>query len=371
LKSKREIKKRWGLTISLILFVFAVISAAVISAGLLVVALHFAGVLPLWDGERPDQAGVGPFGGMLALMMFSTLLGTALAAFVSKKALNPIRKVIKATQQIAGGNFDVRVEISGIYELEELANSFNKMAQELSSIETLRRDFINNLSHEFKTPIVSLRGFAKLLQDDTLPETERREYLEIMISEAERLSLLSTNILSLSKYENMEIISNKASFRLDEQIRRAVVLTEPKWSAKEMVADVEMEEINFEGSEDLTQQIWLNLIDNAVKFTDRGGAVTIRLAHWNNGVRFRIQDTGIGIDEQTADHIFDRFYQGDDSRANTGNGLGLAIVKRIVELCGGTIEVRSAPGMGSEFSVWLPKAAGGGFPGSNAPVREN
>lgn len=160
-------------------------------------------------------------------------------------------------------------------------------------------------------------------------------------------------VLNLSKYESIGIISDKAPFRLDEQICRAVVMTEPKWSAKNISINVDMDEIIFNGNEDLTQQIWLNLLDNAVKFSKTGGAVNIRLSKWNGGVRFMIQDDGIGMDEQTRARVFDKFYQGDGPRAGTGNGLGLAIVKRIVELCGGVIEVQSESGTGSTFMVLL------------------
>jgi len=262
--------------------------------------------------------------------------------------------VIDATHRIAEGDFTARVEIKGISELEELSQSFNKMAHELSSIETLRMDFINNFSHEFKTPIVSVRGFAKLLKDGDITENEKQEYLDIIITEAERLAELSTNILNLSKYETIKIVTDKSPFRLDEQIRRAVVLTERKWAVKNIAVNVDMEEVIFNGNEDLTQQIWLNLLDNAIKFTNAGGVIDIKLLNWNGGFRFVIQDNGVGMDEQTAAHIFDKFYQGETSHAAPGNGLGLAIVKQIVTLCGGTISVQSKTGDGSSFVVSCP-----------------
>ena len=288
------------------------------------------------------------------LVTISILLGTAIAGLFSRIALNPIRKVIDATHRIAEGDFTARVEIKGISELEELSQSFNKMAHELSSIETLRMDFINNFSHEFKTPIVSVRGFAKLLKDGDITENEKQEYLDIIITEAERLAELSTNILNLSKYETIKIVTDKSPFRLDEQIRRAVVLTERKWAVKNIAVNVDMEEVIFNGNEDLTQQIWLNLLDNAIKFTNAGGVIDIKLLNWNGGFRFVIQDNGVGMDEQTAAHIFDKFYQGETSHAAPGNGLGLAIVKQIVTLCGGTISVQSKTGDGSSFVVSCP-----------------
>ncbi len=347
-------KKRWSLTISLVFFVFWVLLATLFLSGFIIVLLHKTGILLLPEFSGTGNAGRGPYGFLFSLFGLCVLLGIALTFFFSKKALNPIRKVIDAIHKIAEGNFSVQVELKGIGELEELAQSFNKMAHELSSIETLRSDFINNFSHEFKTPIVSVRGFAKLLRDGNLSEEERREYLDIIIVESERLALLSTNVLNLSRYENIEIITDKAPFRLDEQIRRAIVLTEPKWSQKAISMNVEMAEVTFMGNEDLMQQIWLNLLDNAIKFSYQGGMISVGLVNENGGVRFTIQDDGPGMDEETVERIFDKFYQGDLSHFKTGNGLGLAIVKRITALCGGTIEVQSELGKGSLFTVFLP-----------------
>ncbi|MDR2590888.1 MAG: HAMP domain-containing histidine kinase [Oscillospiraceae bacterium] len=349
-------KKRLGLTFSLVLFVFLVMFSAMVLGGLIILILHFIGVVELWREANIEVQEPIHFGSVriiLTMMIFSTFLGTAIAAFFGKKVLKPIRKVIEATKKIAQGDFNVHVDIKGAYELEELSHSFNKMAHELSTIETLRSDFINNFSHEFKTPIVSVRGFAKLLKDGNLTESEKQEYLDIIITESERLAGLSTNILNLSKYENIQIIPDKTKFQLDEQIRRVIALTEPKWTAKNIAVDVEMEEITLEANEDLTQQIWLNLLDNAIKFTNHDGAITIRLNKWNNGIRFIIEDNGIGMSDEMKAHIFDKFYQGDDSRSKQGNGLGLAIVKRIVDLCGGKIEVESELGAGSKYSVIL------------------
>jgi len=355
---KSEVKKHWGLTLSLVLFVFAVIMAAMLLSGILVMILHSPVILRLRVGVMSEQrVGFTPFRVILPMMGFSAILGTAITAFFSNKALKPIRKVIEATRKIAEGDFEVRVDLKGIYELEELSHSFNKMAHELSSIETLRGDFINNYSHEFKTPIVSMHGFAKLLKDGNLTEEEKQEYLDIIIAESERLAALSTNILNLSKYENTVIVTNVAPFQLDEQIRRTILMTESKWTALNINLVVEMDEIIFEGNEDLTQQIWLNLLDNAIKYSIPNGTIQIRLSRRCDGVLFSIQDDGIGMDEQMKTRIFDKFYQGDISRNETGNGLGLAIVKRITQLCNGKVEVYSKSGEGSLFEVFLPDSS--------------
>lgn len=342
-------EKRVNLAIILVLLVFCVMVVTFLLIGGSAVLLQKMGVISLPGGNKDNPL-------LLIVILFGLciMLGTALTAFFSRKALNPIRKVIDATHRVANGDFNVKIDLKGIGELEELSHSFNKMTQELSTIETLRSDFINNFSHEFKTPIVSVRGFAKLLKENKLSEEERREYLDIIITESERLAALSTNVLTLSKYENLEIIVDKTPFRLDEQLRRTIVLMEPKWSAKEITVNVELDEVIYIGSEDLTQQIWLNLLDNAIKFSYQGGLINITLVNANDEIRFVIQDDGPGMAEQSKARIFDKFYQGDTSHSKAGYGLGLPLVKRIVKLCGGDIIVQSELGKGSMFTIVLP-----------------
>jgi len=313
------------------------------------------GILDFWDGVQHDTVRrVIPVFPLFAMMTISAILGISIAGFFSKIALRPIRKIIAATHKVAGGDFNVRLDIHGIYELEELSGSFNKMAYELSTIETLRSDFINNFSHEFKTPIVSIRGFARLLKDDTLDKTERQEYLDIIVSESERLSALSENVLSLANYENQEIIADITKFKLDEQLRKAVIQMEPKWLQKNIEVDIDSDEVLYTGSADLIHQVLLNLIDNAIKFTEPGGAICIRLTKNDDDINLMVKDNGIGMDKETVKHIFDKFYQGEKSHTGEGNGLGLSIVKRIVDLCNGRITVKSERNEGSEFIIWLP-----------------
>jgi signal transduction histidine kinase len=336
------------------MFFTMVLAIAVV--GVVAIVLNQTGLIDLGFrfGQGYEQ-GRGLLRVIPALILFSIITGTAIAAFFSKRAVKQIHSMIHATQQVAEGNFSVRVDGTGVNELEELAHSFNKMTAELSSIETLRSDFINNFSHEFKTPIVSIRGFAKLLKGNDLTDAEKQEYLDIIVTESERLSELSTNVLNLSKYESIEIITEKAPFRLDEQIRRAILLTEPKWQAKNLDIRIEMDEIVWTGNENLTQQIWINLLDNAIKFSKQDGVIEVHLADLSDSISFSVQDDGLGMDEETRRNIFDKFYQGDRSHQQSGNGLGLPMVKRIVELHDGTIQVDSSPDAGSVFSVILPK----------------
>jgi len=366
MKNKRQPKpKRWGLTLSLMLFVFGVVTATMLTVAATMFTLYKAGLLNSFleqvAQQRPELLEQGPElpGGvfllrdLLGLVAFSGLLALALTWFFGRRALNPIRRVIDATRRVAAGDFSVRVDLKGIGELEELSQSFNKMAQELSTIENLRSDFINTFSHQLKTPLMSLRGFAKLLEEGSLHPDERQEYLGIVVAESERLAALATKTLALSKYEHVEIVADRAPFRLDEQIRRTVASIEPQWMAKELDIGIELEEITLDGSEDLLQQIWLNLLDNAIKFSPRGGGVRVQLRRQNGRIRFTIQDDGVGMDEQARARCFDKFYQADASQSKPGNGLGLAIVKRIAELHGGAVEAQSAPGQGSTFTVIL------------------
>lgn len=347
----RNFKKKWSLTISLVLFVFAVMVATFVLVALIIALFYYTGFITFGDD---DGTGVSAPWFLFLVFGLCVVLGMALTFLFSRKMLNPIRKVIVAIHKVAQGDFNVQVDLKGIGELEELSQSFNKMTNELSSIETLRSDFVNNFSHEFKTPIVSMRGFARMLKEGDLREEERREYLDIIIAESERLAALSTNVLNMSKYENIGIVPDKTPFRLDEQIRKVILLMEPKWSRKELSVDVEMAEVTFNGNEDFTQQLWINLLDNAVKFSYQGGMISLSLVSIDNGIRFTIQDDGAGMNEQTKERIFDKFYQGDTSHTVAGNGLGLAIVKRITQLCGGTIKVQSELEKGSTFTVFLP-----------------
>ncbi|MCL2188942.1 MAG: HAMP domain-containing histidine kinase [Defluviitaleaceae bacterium] len=345
-------KGRWGLAALLVFYVFLMMLAAMLLAGILVMIFNRLGI-PLWVHEA--DADFRPIGLLAGMTVLSIGIGTAMASFFSRHALRPIRRLVEAMRKVAQGDFTVRAEgKDSIHELEDLYTSFNQMTRELSSTQTLRNDFINNFSHEFKTPIVSIRGFAKLLKEGDLTEAERQEYLEIIIAESQRLSALATNVLNLSKYEAMEIVAKKEAFRLDEQLRRTIAMTEPLWAEKSLNMDIALEEVTFNGNADLIQQAWLNLIDNAIKFSPIGGRCIMRLIHLHGKVRFTLQDEGEGMDEETQGHIFDKFYQGDASHSRTGNGLGLPMVRRIVELHGGGIYVKSAPNEGSAFEVILP-----------------
>lgn len=288
-------------------------------------------------------------------LIISTVIATIISGIASKRILRPIRTLSKATEEVAKGNFSVKIGIPKDYEFALLAKNFNKMVHELSSIETLRNDFVSNVSHEIKTPIASIQGFAKLIQDKNLNDDERSEFTDIIISESSRLSKLTSNILKLSKLENQEVITGKAEFALDEQIRCAILIMEPEWSEKGIDLDIDLDKVSIIGNEDLLQQVWLNIIGNAIKFTEKGGTIGIKLMDLQDKIVIKVSDNGVGMNEETQRHIFDKFYQGDKSHLSEGNGLGLSLVKRIIELCDGEIKVRSKLNYGTTFTIELPK----------------
>ena len=261
-------------------------------------------------------------------------------------------------KKLANGDFTVRVNHAehGYVprEMVEFEQSFNKAAEELGGTEILRKDFINNFSHEFKTPIVSISGFADLLLEEQLPPEDQKEYLTIIRDESRRLADLATNILTLNRVESQTILTDKAAFPLDEQLRQSVLVTQQKWRQKELDFDADLAPAEYTGSEGLLKEVWLNLLDNAAKFSPEGGTVAVNLRKAKNALMVSVTDQGEGMSADTQAHIFEQFYQGDTSHTTQGNGLGLAMVKKVLELHGGSIQVNSAPGQGSCFTVTLP-----------------
>ncbi|OOM75602.1 alkaline phosphatase synthesis sensor protein PhoR [Clostridium puniceum] len=293
---------------------------------------------------------------LINLYIISLLVGTIIAAIIGKIILPPIIKISEALIEVAKGNFNIKInqEKHPVKELEKMLHNFNIMVNELNNIETFRNDFIDNVSHEFKTPIASIDGYTMLLQDSNLTEEERNKYIEKILNNTKRLSNLIHTILQISKLENQGIIAEKRNFKLDEQFRQTLLFLEPKWSDKNIDLDINLDEITFYGSEELLSQVWVNILDNAIKFTPDNGIIACTLKQSSGWITAIISDTGVGITEDVQKHIFDKFYQGDKSHSSEGNGLGLALVKRIINLCGGIIEVDSQLGKGSIFTIKLP-----------------
>ena len=326
-------------------FIFITLLISMMITFLIYLVLYKSGLIEL--GERKD-----PF---LVLSAVCIITGTVFSIIFSRVPLAPLREIITATDRLAEGDFSARINLKiQISEFQKLNHSFNHMAQELESIELLRSDFVNNFSHEFKTPIVSIRGFAKMLKYEDLTREEREEYLDIIINESERLTELATNVLHLSRVENQTIIASKTSFNVSEQIRRIIVLLESRWVAKNIEITFDCDEIYLSGNEELLSQVWINLLDNAIKFSPDNSTIEIGMKKRQDIVTIYFQDQGRGMSEEEKVHIFDKFYQGDLSHATKGNGLGLTLAKRILELHEGSIKVAQTSSAGSTFEITLP-----------------
>lgn len=293
----------------------------------------------------------------IRVLLISILSGAAIAVGLSKIFVSPMMKLGDAMRKVAGGDFTVRLDCtSKIRDVREVYGSFNTMVKELGNTETLQTDFVSNVSHEFKTPINAIEGYASLLQDSQLTDEQKNAYIDKIIFNTRRLSDLVGNILLLSKVNNQTISLKASTFRLDEQVRQSILALESKWEKKEIEFDIDLDEIEYTGYENLLSHVWLNLIDNAVKFSPQNGQIRIRLKQLAGSVTFSIWDNGLPIPEADIDRIFNKFYQGDNSHAAEGNGLGLALVRKIVAAAHGTINVTSSEDAGTEFVVALPNS---------------
>ena len=292
---------------------------------------------------------------LLLFAVISIIVGTILSHTVGKRPLNVIREIDDATKEVVKGNFTVRLNEDIVAEeLHSMAHNFNTMVRELSNTEILRKDFIENVSHEFQTPLSAIEGYAALLQNQSLTTQKRQEYAARILVNARRLSDLSGNILLLSRLEHQELEIQKETYALDEQIREAILLFETKWTQKELCLEVDHSAIRYKGNKELLMQVWQNLIGNAVKFVAQKGEIRITLRIEKNDVIVTVADNGIGMSEAVQKRIYEKFYQADTSRTGIGNGLGLALAKRIVDLHNGTLTVASAEGKGTMFTVTLP-----------------
>ncbi len=272
----------------------------------------------------------------------------------------PMRRLSRAMRAVAQGDFTVSVQPvhkrNKFDYMDLMFEDFNRMVQELSSIETMKDDFIANVSHEIKTPLAVIRGYASALQRGNLSPEEQREYAQTIASASESLSTLISNILKLNKLENQEIVPNAAPYDLTRQLSDCALYHEDQWEKKGIDFDAQLEErVMILADESMLEIVFNNLIANAIKFTEPGGRIVLRQEKEGSDVVVTVSDTGCGMSAETVKRIFDKFYQGDTSHSKEGNGLGLALVKRVLDISGGSISVRSAPGEGSEFIVRLKR----------------
>ena len=285
-------------------------------------------------------------------------VGCLCAVFMSKMPLRPIREMMDGMDRMAAGDFHTRIEPGPLMRnyphFVGLTASFNKMAEQLDHTEMLRSDFINNFSHEFKTPIVSIAGFAKLLRRGNLTEEQRQEYLTIIEEESMRLSYMATNVLNLTKIENQAILADTCTYNLSEQLRSCVLLLEDEWTRKDLEPVLDFDEFQITANEEQMKQVFINLIDNAVKFSPMGCQIRLDVTQDQQSTRVSVSNSGPEIPPEIREKIFRKFYQGDESHASMGNGIGLAIVRRVVQLHGGSVSVACENGQ-TTFTVELPR----------------
>lgn len=289
------------------------------------------------------------------LVIFSVLIGGALNDLISRIFFAPIMKLGDAMRKVAEGDLTVTLKTtSSSGEIQRIYSDFNLMTRELRATEILQTDFVSNVSHEFKTPINAIEGYATLLQGGNQLNPEDQEvYVEKILLNTRRLSNLVGNILLLSRIDNQAIQSRQKRYRLDEQIRQSIVMLEPEWTKKDIEFDVNLEDVEYVGNESLLHHVWDNLIGNAVKFSPYGGTIFMEMRRKGTQIFYQIDDCGPGIAEEAKRHIFDKFYQSDSSHKEEGNGLGLALVKQILSVCNGEVKVKNLPEGGCRFTVVL------------------
>ena len=348
---KDKIRQRFRLNLAVtgIVFVLLVLTVGMVfGVGTLLIHLNILQLGPVQPDTRPL---------LWWIALSSILIGSALSVLIIRFPLKPVNQVINAMNRMAAGDFRTRLHFGKWFSRfsagKEISESFNKMAEELQNTEMLRGDFVNNFSHEFKTPIVSIAGFASLLRRGNLPEEQQKEYLEAIEEESMRLSALATNVLNLSRIENQTILGQKSRFNLSEQIRSCILLLERRWSTKYLDLSLDFDEYEIEADPELLKEVWLNLLDNAVKFTPEYGLIRVTIQPGAEGIRVSVTNTGSTIPPEKRDRVFQKFYQADESHATQGNGVGLAIVKKVVELHRGQVDVNCDENS-TTFTVALP-----------------
>ena len=335
----------------LLTLAFSIVSFVITisSVGAVFYFFRFVNRSPMLDIER-----LPPHIEQLVIGLISLTFVFFASMFFKRFILNPLYEIYGVLDEIAGGNYKVKITPKGIRTIRTVSKRINNMANELDSVEIMRNDFISNFSHEFKTPIVSVEGFAKMLKEKSLSEAEREEYLDIIISESHRLAELSNNILNLNKLENQKIASGKTKFNVSEQIRLVVATLYHKCTEKDIKVEFNGDDYNIFANEHLLQQLWINLTDNAVKYSEKGGSVEIYASKKGENLIFRFVDHGIGMTENDLQHAFDKFYQGDLNHKSVGNGIGLPVAKKICELHDGEIRILQTENGGVTIEVTLP-----------------
>ncbi len=306
-------------------------------------------------------AAILTMGNVLLLSLLCTVIDAVRRRFMVER---PVRRIVVGADKLMRGDLSTRIEpfhgIDSESGFDIIIDYFNRMAKELEGLETLRTDFIANVSHELKTPLAVIQNYGTMLQSPDLTDVQRMEYAKAITGQSRRLANLITNILKLNRLENQQIYPTAKRYNLGEQLAECLLNFESTWEKKEIEIETDIEEEVFvESDDELLSLVWNNLFSNALKFTENGGTVSVSLKSEGTYAVVKVSDTGCGISPETGKHIFEKFYQGDTSHATQGNGLGLALVKRVVDIIGGDISVESEVGKGSAFTVKIRRAADG------------
>jgi signal transduction histidine kinase len=350
---KKDGRQIFSLTFLVAICVFVVmLLTSLVSFGI-VYLLVSVKQFPLKLGEN-----ITPKLAILSMLIVSLVIGIVLSTVMSRLMVKYVNRLIKQMNALASGDFKTRLSygepISNYPTVKEVTDSFNQMAQELEHTEMLRGDFVNNFSHEFKTPIVSIAGFAKLLKKGNLTEEQKREYLDIIEEESLRLSEMATNVLNMTKIENQTILTDISTFNLSEQIRSCVLLLEKRWESKKLELSLEFDEYDINACEELLKQVWINLLDNAIKYSPEYGMIVVKIKEDGDFYLVSVANSGEEIPVAKRQKIFEKFYQVDESHSSSGNGIGLSIVKYVIDLHGGQVSVDCKNGI-TTFNVKIAK----------------
>ena len=338
---------------------FFVLIAFLVTCCMMLFVTVFASTLdvPLTD-ENISTAAKLTFGNVVLLSVIVTAIDAIRREFTVNR---PVKRIIEAAEKIRQGDFHVRIQPINSFatdnKFNEIIDCFNHMAEELSGVETLRTDFIANVSHEMKTPLSVMQNYGTLLQADSLPEEKRIEYAKGVTDGSRRMAEMMTNILKLNRLENQQIYPKTSEFDLGEQLCECLLQFESVWEKAEIEIDTDIaEDVKVKADAELLGHVWNNLFSNAFKFTPAGGTVTVTMSATEHHAIVKVSDTGCGMSSEVGAHIFEKFYQGDTSHATQGNGLGLALVKRVIDIMQGEIGVESVVGKGSTFTVKIRRA---------------
>ena len=340
---KRQIDKQTSRKVAEYISIQIFISIIASFLSLLLIMFVLNGNVMSWNVIRTSLGIIIPMAVLLGII----------GAILSKHLYNQTIDLANALERAVNGDFHAKLDNRHSGTMAKAYENFNKLEEQLKKTSKIQDDFVNTYSHEFKTPITSIKGFAEMLLEENLNEEEKKKYLQIILEESERLTHLANTSILYTKLNSKEIVEDKEEYYLDEQIRQCVIIMQPDLKNKNIDLECNLKKVQYYNNYNMMQEVWINLINNAIKYTNEGGKINISLDEINNNIIVTVQDNGIGMSKEQVEHIFEKYYQVDKSKHNLGLGIGLAIVCRVIELVDGKIEVESELNKGSKFIVTL------------------